>query len=169
MKRYLHILLLTLLFAAGACSCGESSKSPSVGEYAPDFTLNDLDGKPTKLAELKGSVVLLHFWATWCTPCRDEIPSMAALKRIMSGRPFRMVMISLDRGGREAVIDYFKMSRTSLPTLLDSEGKIAGMYGIPGVPATFVIDRNGVIIKKIVGPVNWSGPEALGLLNDAMK
>jgi thiol-disulfide isomerase/thioredoxin len=167
--RYLHILLLTIAIAAAACTGGETFKPPAEGEYAPDFTLNDLAGKPTTLSELKGSVVLLNFWATWCPPCREEIPSMAALNRIMSGKPFRMLTVSIDQGGREAAIDYFNRSGTSLPTLLDSEGKVGKKYGITGVPQTFVIDKNGVIIKKIIGPLNWSGPEALRLLNDAMK
>ena len=169
MKRYLHFFLFTLFFAAAACTGGETFKPPAEGEYAPDFTLNNLDGKPTTLTKLKGSVILLNFWDTWCTSCREEIPSMASLNRIMTGKPFRMLTVSIDQGGREAVVEYFNRSKTSLPTLIDNEGKVAGMYGITGVPETFVIDKNGVIIKKIIGPINWSGPEALRLLNDAMK
>jgi peroxiredoxin len=169
MTRYLHILLIALAIATAACSGRETPNPPTEGDHAPNFTLNDLSGKPTTLADMKGSVVLLNFWATWCPPCREEIPSMAALNRIMSGKPFRMLTVSVDEGGREAVIDYFNRSRTSLPTLLDSKGKVGKKYGVSGVPETFVIDRNGVIIKKIIGPFNWSGPEALKLLNDAMK
>jgi len=169
MKRYLHIFLLTLLFAAAACTGGETLKPPVEGEYAPDFTLNNLDGKPITLTRFKGSIVLLNFWATWCPSCREEIPSMASLNRIMRGKPFRMLTVSIDQGGRDAVVVYFKRSKTPLPTLIDNEGKVAGMYGITGVPETFVIDKKGVIIKKIIGPYNWSGPEALRWLNDAMN
>jgi thiol-disulfide isomerase/thioredoxin len=136
---------------------------------APDFTVRDLVGKETRLSDLKGEVVLVNFWATWCPPCREEIPSMAALNVLMSGKPFRMLAISIDEGGKDAVEAFFKQSKTSLPAYLDNSGAIGKVYGITGVPETFVIDRKGVIIKKVVGPLDWNAPEVVKFLNETMQ
>ena len=169
MPRHIRIFVLSLAIALAACSSSEPPMPAVVGKVAPDFTVRDLAGNPTKLSDLKGNVVLVNFWATWCPPCREEIPSMAALNRIMSGRPFRMLAISVDQGGKGAVEDYFKRSGTSLPALLDSDEKVGKLYGITGVPETFVIDKRGVIIKKVIGPLDWSHPEVVNFLIEAMK
>jgi peroxiredoxin len=151
-------------------SCSTRDSMPAVeGKEAPDFALSDLSGKKTRLSDLRGTVVLVNFWATWCPPCREEIPSMMALNRIMAGRPFRMLAVSIDQGGQGAVSGYFSRSGTSLPALLDSDGKVGSLYGITGVPESFVIDKRGVIIKKIVGPLDWSDPGVVKFLEDAMK
>jgi peroxiredoxin len=79
-----------------------------------------------------------------------------------------MMAISIDQGGKDAVNDFFKKSGLTLPVFLDSDGRVGKLYGITGVPETFVIDRKGVIIKKIVGPLDWSAPEVVKFINDAM-
>jgi peroxiredoxin len=140
-----------------------------VGKQAPDFVLADISGLKTRLSDLKGEVVLVNFWATWCPPCREEIPSMAALNRLMAGKPFRMLAISIDQGGKGAVKAFFKESGLTIPVLLDSDGSVGKLYGITGVPETFVIDRKGVIIKKFIGPLDWSAPEVVNFLTGAMK
>ena len=94
---------------------------------------------------------------------------MAALNRLMAGKPFRMLAISIDEGGKEAVEAFFRKSGNGLPAYLDTNGAIGKMYGITGVPETFVIDRNGVIIKKVVGPMEWNAPEVVKFLNEAMR
>ena len=94
---------------------------------------------------------------------------MAILNKVMEGKPFRMLPISIDEGGKGAVDDYFKKSGTSLPALLDTNGKVGRLYCITGVPETFVIDKRGVIIKKVIGPLDWSHPEVVKYLTDAMK
>lgn len=100
MLRYLSIIVLCLVISLSACSRNETPVPAVEGKQAPDFTLSDLSGKKTRLSDLKGTVVLVNFWATWCPPCREEIPSMAALNRIMAGKPFRMLAISIDQGGK---------------------------------------------------------------------
>ncbi len=169
MKRYLSLLLLVLLLGLTACSDKESKVSAVEGSEAPDFTLPDLAGKQTRLSDLKGNVVMVNFWATWCPPCREEVPSLVALNRLMAGKPFRMLAISVDTGGKQAVEEYFATSKNILPAFLDSEGKTGRIYGITGVPETFVIDKRGVIIKKVIGPLDWSSPEMVKFLDDAMK
>ncbi len=94
---------------------------------------------------------------------------MADLNRLMAGKPFRMLAVSIDQGGKDAVEAFFKEARTSLPAYLDTNGAIGKMYGITGVPETFIIDRKGVIIKKVIGPQEWNAPEIVKFLNEAMK
>ncbi|HLO24949.1 MAG TPA: TlpA disulfide reductase family protein, partial [Geobacteraceae bacterium] len=149
-----------------------TKKEPTVlevGQAAPDFQLETLDGHKVQLSDYKGKVVLLNFWATWCPPCRQEIPSMMRLNQAMAGKPFQMVAVSEDAGGKEAVEGYFKESGTALPALLDTDQAVAQRYGLTGVPETFVIDAKGVILKKVVGAMDWSDPNVIGFLNGAMK
>jgi peroxiredoxin len=169
MTRFASIFLLLFIFSLPSCSTSEAPKTAVEGQQAPDFVLADVSGTKTRLSDLKGEVVLVNFWATWCPPCREEIPSMVALNRLMAGKPFRMLAISMDQGGKDAVNDFFRKSGLTLPALLDSDGKVGRLYGITGVPETFVIDRKGVIIKKIIGPLDWSAPEVLNFLTGAMK
>ncbi len=94
---------------------------------------------------------------------------MAVLNRLMAGKPFRMLAISIDQGGKGAVEAFFRNAGTALPTLLDVDGTASRLYGTTGVPETFVIDRKGVIIKKVIGALNWSDPEVVRFLNEAMQ
>jgi peroxiredoxin len=169
MKHIVAIVLLFIIITLTGCSRREAPQPAIEGGVAPDFTVQDLLGKETRLSDLKGKVLLVNFWATWCPPCREEVPSMAALKLIMGGKPFQMLAISIDQGGKEAVEAFFKQANTSLPAYLDNNGAIGKMYGITGVPETFVIDRKGVIIKKIIGPLDWSAPEVVKFLNETMQ
>lgn len=167
MKRYSLLLLIILIFACSACN--REKAAPVEGMAAPDFTLTDLSGRKVSLSALQGKVTLLNFWATWCPPCREEIPSMVRLNRLMQGKPFQMLAVSIDQGGKGAVEAFFKQSGAVLPTLLDTGGKTAKLYGATGVPETFVIDKKGVILKKIIGPAPWDSPEALKFLNSAIN
>ncbi len=169
MKRLVLITLLLSFITLAACSPKETHVKAVVGKPAPDFVVRDLNGRETRLSDLRGNVTLVNFWATWCPPCREEVPSMAALNRLMTGRPFRMLAISIDEGGKETVQSFFKGAGVELPAYLDTNTAIGKMYGITGVPETFVVDRNGVIIKKVIGPLEWNSPEVVKFLNDAMK
>lgn len=164
MKRWILAVFMLAAFAASGCT---KHDAPAVeGKAAPDFTLNDLSGRPVQLSALKGKVVLLNFWATWCPPCREEIPSMIRLNQAMQGKAFQMLAVSIDEGGREAVDSFFKRGGAALPALLDTDGKVARRYGTTGVPETFIIDAEGVIRKKVIGAMDWSSPEVLSALDD---
>jgi peroxiredoxin len=169
MKRLVSIIFLICIISMTGCSTRETPQPAEEGKPAPDFTLVDLAGQKTRLSDFKGKVVLVNFWATWCPPCREEIPSMANLNRIMAGKPFRMMAISIDQGGKEAVEAFFRQSGNTLPALLDTDGAVSKLYGTTGVPETFVIDRKGVIIKKVVGALNWSDHEVVEFLNETMN
>lgn len=143
-------------------------KQVAKGQQAPDFTLVDLEGKSHKLSDYRGKVVIVNFWATWCPPCREEIPSMMALSKKMAGKPFAMLCASIDEGGKGAVEGYYKTSGNRLPiTLLDSDASVAKLYGTTGVPESFVLDKNGIILEKVIGGVNWTDPQIIDYLNAA--
>lgn len=153
----------------GATSAPAAAGVAAEGKLAPDFSVKGLDGKEVKLSSLKGKVVLVNFWATWCPPCKEEIPSMMKLNKSLEGKPFQMLAISIDEGGKDSVEKYFKSSGMQLPAYLDSDGAISQSYGATGVPETFIVDRNGLIQKKIVGGMDWSSPEVLSYMNDLMN
>jgi len=167
MKRWIGtvVLLATCLLAG----CNKPETPAIEGNPAPDFTLKDLAGKPVQLSSLKGKVVLVNFWATWCPPCREEVPSMVRLNQAMQGKPFQMLAISIDEGGKEAVESFFRKGGVTLPALLDTDGKVAKRYGTTGVPETFVVDGKGVILKKVIGPMDWSAPEVIAALDDLTR
>jgi thiol-disulfide isomerase/thioredoxin len=167
MKRYFCLSLVLFLFVIPGCAKEEKDLPAVEGNAAPNFTLKDLSGRDTKLADLKGKVVVLNFWATWCPPCREEIPSMMRLNQAMGGKPFQMLAASENEGGKEEVEAFFKQSGTMLPALLDSNQAVGKRYGLTGVPETFVIDKKGVILKKVVGAIDWNDPAVIKYLSDA--
>ncbi len=173
------MLRISLLFIAGlflalaACSKTDTSITSVVAKEkspAPDISVVSLvNGKTLKLSDLKGNVVLLNFWATWCPPCRAEIPTMMNLNSIMAGKPFQMVAISIDEGGKSAIDSYFKQSGHFLPTYFDESGVSAKSYGITGVPESFIIDKQGILVKKVMGGFAWDSPEVVSFLEGLMK
>jgi peroxiredoxin len=170
MKRLVLIVILLCLALFG-CSKQEKDKSAPVsqlreGTAAPDFTLKDLNGRDVSLSSLKGKVVFLNFWATWCPPCKEEIPSMMKLNQQMTGKSFQMLAVSIDEGGKDAVTAFFKRTGFNLPSLNDPEQKAGKLYGITGVPETFVIDKNGVVVKKVIGGMDWASADSVQFFSD---
>lgn len=174
-----QFLILSVIFVAiiivNITGCNKQSnttgqqQSAVESKLAPDITVKSINNESLTLSSLKGKVVILNFWATWCPPCREEIPSMMKLNSTMAGKPFQMVAVSIDEGGKKAVEDFFTESHFSLPAYLDSDTSAAKIYGITGVPETFVIDKNGVIVKKVIGPIDWNSSEVLSFLEGFMK
>lgn len=173
MQRFFPLFIACLLLSMTACTKAESPKMSSVAKEkspAPDVSVVSLaNGSTLKLSDLRGKVVLLNFWATWCPPCREEIPSMMKLNSVMAGKPFQMVAISIDEGGKPAIESFFKVSGFSLPAYLDESGASAKSYGITGVPESFIIDKTGVLVKKIIGGASWDAPEVVSFLEGLMK
>ncbi len=132
------------------------SSSPTTGHIAPDFTLPDIKGINVTLSELRGKVVLLNFWATWCVTCSEEMPAMEKLYQRFKNDNFEMLTVNIDKLGRSAVEPYMKKLELTFPVLLDPEGKISRMYQLTGVPETFIIGKDGVIVYKAIGPKEWS-------------
>ena len=132
-----------------------------IGEKAPDFELAVLGGNTVKLSDYKGKVVFLNIWASWCPPCREEMPAMEALHNRLKDRPFQMLAVSIDQGGEKVVGPFTARWGLTFPVLLDPEGKTYKLYGLTGVPETFILDKNGVIIQKIIGQQNWMNAQWL--------
>jgi thiol-disulfide isomerase/thioredoxin len=144
-----------------------------VGTAAPDLVAADLDGHPVSLAELRGEVVLLNVWATWCPPCREEMPSMQRLAEQLGPEGLRIVAVSIDAasgkrdaGGREggdvrAFADEYGLT---FDIWRDPEGRVQQIYRTTGVPESFVIDRRGMIVKKVIGATEWDSPANVELI-----
>jgi len=174
MKRILICCLILSAAVLMMAGCKKKEEPAGVAEVrekkpAPQITVNSLTNVPLKLSDLKGKVVLLNFWATWCPPCREEMPSMMKLNRAMAGKPFQMVAVSIDEGGVPDIESFFKTSGYSLPTYTDPGGAAVKTYGITGVPESFVIDKNGILVKKVIGPLAWDSPETISFLEGLMK
>lgn len=173
MQRILLFFIACLFLPLFACSKTQSPKMSATAKEnspAPDVSVVSLtNGSTLKLSDLKGKVILLNFWATWCPPCREEIPSMMKLNSIMAGKPFHMVAVSIDEGGKPAIESFFKEFGFSIPTYLDESGASSKSYGITGVPESFIINKQGILVKKIIGGFAWDSPEAVSFLEGLMK
>ena len=139
------------------------SGNPRLGKGvpAPDFTLPGLDGQMVRLADFRGKVVFLNIWATWCPPCVEEMPSMEKLYQQLKTEDFEILAVSMDISGAEAVLPFMKKYKLSFPALTDTEGAIKSLYQTTGVPETFIIDKDGIIIEKAIGPRDWATPGAI--------
>jgi peroxiredoxin len=142
---------------------------PDVGAVAPDFTLPTLNGSSVRLSEYRGKIVFVNFWATWCPPCVWEMPSMEALYQRLKGRGFEILAVSIDKQGEAVVRPFVARHGLTFPVLLDPDSATYRLYGLTGLPETFVIDRNGVILLKMVGPQEWTQPKWLDYFDKATK
>ncbi|HVO25333.1 MAG TPA: TlpA disulfide reductase family protein [Candidatus Margulisiibacteriota bacterium] len=125
------------------------------GFPAPDFSLRDLDGHVRHLSDFRGKVVFLNLWATWCPPCRMEMPSMERLHQRLRGKDFVMLAVSEDETGAAAVQPFIQEMGLTFPVLLDTEGTLPSRYGVTGYPETFLIDRGGRVVHHTIGPEDW--------------
>ncbi len=140
-----------------------------VGEEAPNFQLRDLDGNMISLSQLRGKVVLLNFWATWCGPCRIEMPAMERLYRSYSRKDFEILAVSTDPQGAAVTRPFQQEMGFTFPILHDAEYRIGLMYGARSLPMTFMVDRQGIVRQKVPGARDWGGPDARELIQALMK
>jgi peroxiredoxin len=136
---------------------------PVQGNPAPDFTLVDIEGKTWTLADLKGQVVFLNFWATWCPPCVSEMPAMQNLYNTLPQDQFKMLAILYGDEARNATAFAEKLDIT-LPILLDEGNQVGMNYGLTGVPETFILDKKGIIREKFQGPAEWDSADAIHMI-----
>ncbi len=127
-----------------------------VGSSAPAFTATDLKtGRPATLADFKGEVVLLNIWATWCEPCKIEMPSLEQLEKDVGPQGLKIVAVSIDEGGPDVVRQFARDYGLTFRILHDQSGRIQRIYQTTGVPESFVINRQGKIVKKVIGAADW--------------
>jgi len=132
---------------------------------APDFSLKGLNGKKVELKQLRGKVVFLNFWATWCSPCKEEMPSMEALHQQFKEKNFILITVSVDYGGQKTVKEFMNKHQYTFSVLLDPDGETLGLFDVKGIPTTYLIDKKGKTVGKAIGPRKWNSPEAVSLIN----
>jgi peroxiredoxin len=145
------------------------SRMLRTGRPAPDFAFPDLNGKRVSLSDQRGKVVLVNIWATWCPPCVDEMPSMQKLYGKFKHESFEILAVSIDADGRKAVAPFMEKYKLTFPALLDQRQKIRDLYGTTGVPESYVVDKRGILVKKVIGPLDWSTREVFLFFHDLIQ
>ena len=153
-------LALAVLAMGWLAACG--SPQPAVPTLdLPEIVLEGLDGREVALAGYKGKVLLIDFWATWCAPCKESIPHLSKLQDRYGGRGFEVIGIALDVGGRKVVAPYAEDLAINYEVLLGDEGAARAFGGIPGIPTSFLVDREGQIVRRFVGVIDGEDYAAL--------
>lgn len=157
----MHFLLrvATLyLLISGTCALAAGELKPWIGNQPPAFELKDLFGHHHRLADYRGKVVLVNFWATWCEPCRDEMPTLDKLKAKFAGRPFAVLAVNVDEP-EARIRKFLSLLPLSFPVLLDYERKLARAWNVRLLPATYVVGPTGRIHFSAIGELDWSARE----------
>ena len=147
----------------GTCAAQGSELKPWTGGATPALELRDPTGKLHKLADYRGKVVVVNFWATWCPPCREEMPSMQALRMELAGKGFEVLAVNLMESS-ERIAAFRDSELIDLPVLMDRDGAAAKRWKVSMLPASFVIDRKGAIRYQLVGEATWTGPKVAPLI-----
>lgn len=132
---------------------------------APDISLTDLNGKKVGLKPLAGRIILMNFWATWCSPCKEEMPSLQVLYQQFKEKNFVLLAISVDYEGLKPVKEFIDKHHYTFPVLLDPKCETLDLFEIKGIPTTFLIDKKGRMVGKAIGPRDWKSPEVISLIN----
>jgi peroxiredoxin len=143
--------------------------SVKLGEPAPNFLLRDLNGRLVTLSDLRGKVVLLNFWATWCGPCRVEMPAMEELYRAFSRKDLEILAVSTDAQGAAVTRPFQQENHLTFPILHDADYRVGLTYGARSLPMTFMVDRQGIVRHQIFGARDWGASEAQQLVQMLMK
>ena len=164
MKRLLASCLASLLLAAGAHGAGFEARP---GTPAPGLKAHDLAGAPKTLADYRGKVVLLNFWASWCPPCLREIPSMERLRIRMAERP--LAIVALDSAeAQEEVNAFLSRMKLGFPVLLDPDGSNTRRWKVFALPTSFLLDAEGRVRYVLTGPTEWDEGEALAVVESLL-
>lgn len=175
-KRFLSASLLALPLAL-PCLCvfpaeargAEAERFVAIGSQRPatEFSLEDLSGETRSLSDFRGKTVLLHFWASWCEPCREEFPALKDLWRSLGGKD--LVILAVAEDSVERVRPFVKEHGVEFPVLIDQYGGVMRSYGVSVIPVSVVIDKDGMIRAVFVGPRDYSSPEAAKFLGDISR
>jgi DsbE subfamily thiol:disulfide oxidoreductase len=157
-------------------AAGQANRAPSINykavrnleevkdhPAAPEFSLPTPEGKKLSLKDFRGKLVFLNFWASWCVPCREEMPAMERLYQEFKGKGLEIVAVNV-KDSRKDALAFVKELKLTYPVLLDPEGQVGLLYGAWGLPATYLIDEKGTVLARLWGPAEWYGPEARKLI-----
>jgi peroxiredoxin len=174
--KYSVMVAAILLLASAFTHCNYDTKTPSgtmdaarVGTVAPDFILKDLDGNKVRLSDYRENVVLLNFWASWCPPCRAEMPSMESLKAKMEGEEFIILAVSVDASSPNNVKNFVQKNGYTFDILHDPDQAVAKAYLVSGIPTSYIIDTDGVIVERAVGAELWDASDRIELFRSLLK
>jgi cytochrome c biogenesis protein CcmG/thiol:disulfide interchange protein DsbE len=154
-------IVVAILLALSGCYSG--SRPSRVGLAAPDFTVRDSDRTVT-LSQLKGQIVVLNFWATYCVPCVEEIPSLVRMQQRMKPKGVTVLAVSIDVD-ENSYHRFLRDHGVNLLSVRDPDQKSNSLYGTVKIPETYIIDRNGVMRRKFIGAVDWTEPEVIDFLS----
>ena len=169
-KKSFAVFLICALCAAPLAALADPFEQfgvarPRTSKPAPDFVLKDIHGQSVNLAQFKGKPILLNFWATWCGPCREELPSMQRMHEASKNNGgFHIIAISVDRFNMKKVSQYAENLNLTFPILVDPERKIRNAYFIRGLPTSYLIDSDGKLRGFVSGARNWGSPASLELM-----
>jgi peroxiredoxin len=153
LKRSAYICVVLLLFST--FTVAEAEKTIP----APNFTLKSLKGEEISLSQQRGKYVLVNFWATWCGPCKVEMPSLEILHQRFKSKKFSLLAISNDMFGAQIVKPFIKANNLTFPILLDQQLRASNKFGVVSLPTTFMIDPEGNIIGELRGAEDWASPD----------
>jgi len=147
-----------------------NDERPEEGHFAPDFTLKTLDGKAVRLSTLRGKkVVLINFWATWCPPCRLEMPTMERIYSDYKAKGFEILAINIEPDAKEEIREFTRELRLTFPVLLDPDMRVTRKYRLIGLPVSMLIDRQGIIRSKDIGYHDWTSRDSRKRLEDLLQ
>jgi cytochrome c biogenesis protein CcmG, thiol:disulfide interchange protein DsbE len=150
------------LVSLAISGCYDRSRPARIGSAAPDFTVHDAQHSVT-LSQLKGQIVVLNFWATWCPPCIEEMPSLVQMQQKMKDKGITVLAVSVDADGN-AYQQFLRDHNVNLLSIRDPDQKSNQLYGTFKFPETYIIDRGGIVRRKFIGAVDWTEPDVLEYL-----
>ena len=154
---------LFLILASSIASAATGELKPYKGNLNASFTLPDMQDKQHSLEDYRGNIVLVQFWATYCTPCRKEMPTMNRLIEKMQGKPFKIVTINMAEP-KAAVQKFIEQVPVDFPVLMDSEGSTIGQWKVFAAPANFILNKKGEVIYTLYGGIEWDSEEMVSKL-----
>lgn len=170
-KKKVLIILAVSAFSLLFLSCRDRKEKVVLNEGvpAPLFRLNDINGKIWSLEKLRGKVVLINFWAPWCPPCKDEMPSLQKL--FLKTRKIQdfVILTILYKEDQHNALQYMQNNNLTLPVLIDEQLSANNMYGVTGFPETYIIDKRGILRRKIIGPTRFDTPLAFNFIAGLIK
>lgn len=161
MKAVLLVLLWLAAMPAGALA--NAPTELGVGDYLREATLSSFSGNTKKFSDYRGKPLMINFWASWCSPCRDEMGSLERLSRRYGGKQFNVIGISIDDDGKAAA-EFVKKSKLTFENYLDSNVFLENMLGAHTIPMTILVDANGRVVGKVRGLQEWDRPQLLELI-----
>ncbi len=174
MKKYIMpVLFLIFMLSLAMAGADDTDHFAKLGvtridpREADDFKLRSLDGKTVRLSDMRGKVVLLNFWATWCGPCVMEVNDIDLLHDTLGGEDFAVMAVSVGEDGKK-VSRFMERAGIDFPVYLDTDTSVARKYQVRGIPTTYIVDPKGFLVGSVVGPREWGGDDSIALMRSLM-